>query len=206
MTDSSAGAATNVAATVASPYSNDVPPLVVLGATQVSPTTFGPQQFWWVVLDLTNDLAVVANETSTDPTSVPTAIAPYLGQSQYFLYFVTLAQITGNVPQGALHAFLQKLGSGAQLARLEQIIGALSTGAWVNYSYILGATTANDDLPGFETMSLYEPGVLTMQFMPVAVQGQTIWAPVAGPVGAADAAGVPGGALPRAAVRAPASA
>ena len=202
MTDSSA----NIAATAASPFSNDVTPVVVIGSTQVVPTAPGPQQFWWVVVDLTNDLAVVANETSTDPTSVPTSIAQYLGQSQYFVYFVTLAQITGNVPQGALYDFLQKLGSGAQLARLEQIIGALSTGAWVNYSYILGATTANDDLQGFETMSLYEPSVLTMQFMPVAVQGQTIWAPVAGPVGAAEAPGVPGGALPQAAVRAPASA
>jgi hypothetical protein len=87
-------------------------------------------------------------------------------------------QKTPNIPHGQLAAFLQQVGSGNALARGEQMVDQLGTGCIQLFSYVLAATFTTTDLPGFEIFSPDLSSVLTMQFMPVTVNGQTIYAPI----------------------------
>ena len=73
---------------------------------------------------------------------------------------------------------MQQVGSGPQLANGEQAIEQLGTGNLLNFSYILAATFDNNDQVGFEAFSVTDYSVLTMQFMPVQVGGNTIYAPI----------------------------
>jgi hypothetical protein len=151
---------------------------LVVGGNNVSPPTISGSGFWYVVVDLSNALNVVANEFSTDNSNPPADIAAMLGNANYFLFFIAAAPITGMMPQGALATFLSAAGAGAQLAALEQTIAQLGTGFLVSFSYALGATLNDQDLPGFEASSLWDPSVLTMQFMPLTIDGNTVYAPV----------------------------
>ena len=143
--------------------------------------------YWYVVVDLTN-LKVVQNIAVAGSMAVPQQVSQYLGNSQYFLYFVSNVQMGFNVPSGGLATFLQEVGSGGQLASLEQMIGQLGTSMITSFSYVLAATMTNTDLPGFEAMSIYNSSPLTMAFMPVTVNGQTIYAPIQTAVVATPAA------------------
>lgn len=151
---------------------------LAVGANHVQvpqPSTTG---YWYAVVDLTGGLQLVANEFSEDNSNPPASIAALLGNSAYFLFFIAQNQSAGRLPQGALASFLDKAGSGAQLAALEQTTSLLGTGAFLNVSYILAATLNDQDLPGFEEASLWNPSVLNMQFVPLTVDGKTIYAPV----------------------------
>lgn len=132
---------------------------------------------WFIVVDLTS-LKVVVNVISTDPTAVPSEVASYLGNTQFFLYFVTNAQIAPNFPQGGLYTFLAQVGSGPGLTNLEQTIAQMGTGVIVTFSYVLAATMDTNDNVGFESVNLTNYTTLPMQFMPVQVGGQTIYAPI----------------------------
>jgi hypothetical protein len=157
---------------------------VPLSELAIGGQTYGPsgqQQnssfIWLVVVDL-NTLNVVANDVSTDGATVPADISQYAGNPQYFLYAISNAAWASVMPQGNLYALLQKTGSGDQLARLEQIYAQLSTGFLGTFSYILAATMAENDEPGFETLSMTDLTILTMAFLPVTVNGQTVYAPI----------------------------
>jgi hypothetical protein len=151
---------------------------LVVGTNYITPPTVTAPGFWYVVVDLSNNLNVVANEYSSSNNAPPADIAAMLGNPNYFLFFIGMAPITGMMPQGDLATFLLAAGAGAQLASLEQTIGQLGTGFLSSFSYVLGATLNAQDLPGFEESSLWNPSVLTMQFMPLTVSGQTVYAPV----------------------------
>jgi hypothetical protein len=133
--------------------------------------------YWYTVVDLTN-LSVPDVAVSTANDTVPANIAKYLGNSQYFLFFAANMQRSSNIPHGALATFLQQVGSGNALARAEQMINQLGTGNIQLFSYILAATFTTGDLPGFELFSAELSTVLTMQFMPVTVDGKIIYAPI----------------------------
>jgi hypothetical protein len=166
----------NIPATAVSSSMSNLGSMVAVGGNLLNvPNSNG---YWYVVVDLSNDLNVVANEFSTDNSNPPANIAAMLGNPSYFLFFVAQAQITGLLPQGNLAGFLQKAGAGAQLATLEQTIGQIGTGWLSNFSYVLAATLNDQDLPGFEAASFFEPTILNMQFMPIQVGGQTVYAPV----------------------------
>jgi hypothetical protein len=133
--------------------------------------------YWYTVVDLTNlNVADVAVSTAND--TVPANIAKYVGNDQFFLFFAANMQKSSNIPHGQLAAFLQQVGSGNALARGEQMIDQLGTGCIQLFSYVLAATFTTTDLPGFEIFSADLSSVLTMQFMPVTVNGQTIYAPI----------------------------
>lgn len=133
--------------------------------------------YWYTVVDLTNlNVPDVAVSTAND--SVPANIAKYVGNSQFFLFFASNMQKSSNIPHGALATFLQQVGSGNALARGEQMIDQLGTGCIQLFSYVLAATFNTEDLPGFELFSPDLSSVLTMQFMPVTVNGKTIYAPI----------------------------
>jgi hypothetical protein len=137
----------------------------------------GQTPFWWlVVVDLTN-LNVVANVLA-DGVNVPSAIQPYLNNPQYFLFCLSNCQTGAEIPYGAFYTFLQQVGGGPQLAQLEQVYNQLQSGIIQSYSYSLAATMDSTDYPGFEKLSFTNSTVLAMQFMPVTVGGQTIYAPV----------------------------
>ncbi len=133
--------------------------------------------YWYVVVELTT-LDVVANVTSTSNDSVPSQISAYIDNSQYFLFFIANSQRGYNIPQGSLYTFLQDIGAGPQLERGEEMIGQLGTGAIRYFSYILAATMNTSDTGGFELFSYTHPMILTMYFIPVTVNGSTIYAPV----------------------------
>lgn len=152
---------------------------LVIGSQSYAPSGMaGNTSFiWLVVVDLTT-LNVVANDVSTDGATVPADIGQYAGNAQYFLYAISNSAWASVMPQGDLYTLLQKAGSGPQLARLEQIYAQLSTGFLGTFSYVLAATLAEDDQPGFETFSMTDLTILTMAFLPVTVNGQTIYAPI----------------------------
>jgi hypothetical protein len=136
---------------------------------------------WLAVVDL-SDLSVVANQVS-DGQSVPSEIEAYVGNPQFFLYVISNAAWASQMPQGDLYALLDQVGAGPQLARLEQIYSTIGTGFLGAFSYILAATMTKNDDSGFETLSLTNMTVLTMGFLPVTVNGSTVYAPVQGSAG-----------------------
>jgi hypothetical protein len=175
---SETAAASNVPVSVMGVFYNDnAYPAIVIGKNYVSfsgnPNT---SCYWLVVVDLTN-LNVVVN-TTTNSVTVPPAVQQYVGNSQYFLFCVSVAGQVYNVPHGDFYTFLQQVGSGPQLAAAEQIIGQMGTAIIHTYSYILAATMDTTDYPGFEAFSTHHYTLLAMQFMPVTVNGQTIYAPI----------------------------
>jgi len=139
--------------------------------------TYNVPSYWFVAVDLT-DLSIYQNIVSQDPNNVPPAIQALLGNTQYFLFFIANYQSTPNIVQGSLYTFLQAVGAGGELARGEQMIEQLGTGMIRYFSYVLAATCDDTDMPGFEIFNDADYAVLTMQFMPVTVNGQTIYAPV----------------------------
>lgn len=133
--------------------------------------------YWYTVVDLTN-LSVPDVAVSPANDSVPANIAKYLGNDQFFLFFAANMQKSPNIPHGSLATFLQQAGSGPALARGEQMINQLGTGNIQLFSYILAATFTVGDNPGFEMFSDTVSTVLTMQFMPVTVNGKIVYAPI----------------------------
>jgi hypothetical protein len=172
--------ADNVPATALSRYRQTFQPSGLgIGTNNFYPTLTSADTpaYWFIVVDLTS-LKVVVNVISTDPTAVPSEVSPYLGNTQFFLYFVANAQIAQNMPQGPLYTFLQQVGSGPVLTNLEQTIEQMGTGTILSFSYILAATMDTNDNVGFESVDLVNYTTLAMQFMPVQVGGQTIYAPI----------------------------
>jgi hypothetical protein len=166
----------NVPASALSPTVNASRAALVIGTNAVQPPTADPG-FWYVVVDLTDDLKVVANEHSADSANAPAGIAGMLGNSALFLFFIAQRVGSGALPQGDLAAFLDAAGSGSQLVGLQQSISLLGAESF-SMSYVLAATLNDQDLPGFEEASLWNPSVLNMQFVPLEVAGKTIYAPV----------------------------
>ena len=133
--------------------------------------------YWYTVVNL-NDLSVPDVAVSTANDTVPANIAKYLGNSDFFLFFASNAQKSGNIPHGPLAAFLQQVGTGTAFARGEQMIDQLGTGSIQNFAYVLAATFNTGDLPGFELFSPDIRVILTMQFMPVTRNGKTFYVPI----------------------------
>jgi hypothetical protein len=163
-------------------YSGEgTPPLsqLVIGDQSYTPSGQQPNAsfMWLVAVDLTN-LNVVANDVSTDGATVPSDISQYAGNPQYFLYAVSNSAWANVLPQGDLYALLQKVGAGPGLAYLEQVYAQIGTGFLGTFSYILAATMDESDAPGFEAVSLTELQLLTMGFLPITVDGNTIYAPI----------------------------
>jgi hypothetical protein len=169
----------NVPVTVLSSYVNQFPATaLVIGQNQVpfnGSSTTG--SYWYVAIELTT-LSVQQNIITTDAANVPAAIQALVGNPKYFLFFVSSWQSTMNMINGPLYTFLQQVGSNGQLDRGEQMIDQLGTGWLHSFSYILATTFDNQDTPGFEIFSDSGYAVLTMQFMPVTVNGQTQYVPV----------------------------
>lgn len=169
---------TPVPATALSAFQNpDFASQLTIGSNEVNlPNPNLDAVMWLVVVDLTN-LSIVFNDIN-DFSTVPSGIQPYIGNSRYFLFAISSNAWAANYPQGDLYAFFQKVGAGPQLARGEQIFEQLETGWISNYTYILAATMSEADLPGFELFSATDHSILTMAFLPVTVDGQTIYAPI----------------------------
>jgi hypothetical protein len=132
--------------------------------------------YWYVVVSL-KDLSIAVN-TLGQETGLPQSVAAYANNPDYFLFVIGNLLGSSNVPQGDVQAFLQATGAGAGLAALEQIVGQLGTNNVTGFSYILAATMAQQDVPGFESWSITDTSVLTMQFLPVQVNGQWTYSPV----------------------------
>jgi hypothetical protein len=169
--------AKNVPASALSPLAENAAARLSIGGNAVTGPTPDPG-YWYVVVDLTRGLSVVANEFSADSANPPAGVGGMLGNPAYFLFFVAQGLSGDRLPQAALSGFLQSAGSGAQLAALEQTIQQLGAGSFPRVSYALAATLNDQDLPGFEEASLWLPSVLNMQFIPLEVDGKTIYAPV----------------------------
>ena len=149
-----------------------------IGTQWVWPNNPPANSTWFVVVDLTY-LQVVANVASTSNSQVPSALGPYIGNPGFLLIAVSMAWRFDQVPQGALYSFLQSTGSGAALARAEQIYAQLGTGYFGNVGYILAATLDPSDGSGIEELShMSVIPIMTFSLMPVTVQGKTIYTPI----------------------------
>ena len=133
---------------------------------------------WFVAVDLTTQLNVVANVISENNGAVPPEIKRLQGDPRYFFFVIGNALRGHNIPVGELYAFLKAIGSGRQLATLEQIATQAGTGTIFRYTYILAATATEGDLPGFEAFSDVHHVFLTMQFMPIKLDDKIVYAPV----------------------------
>jgi hypothetical protein len=167
----------HVPASAFSPLAEGVPARLAVGG-QPHPCPSEGSGYWYLVVDLTDDLGVVATEFSDDADHPPASIAAMLGNPAYFLFLVGQRLASDRLPRGELAAFLQGAGSGAQLAALQQAVAQLGAASFPQVSYVLAATLNDQDLPGFEEASLWLPCVLNMQFISLEVDGRTIYAPV----------------------------
>jgi hypothetical protein len=161
-------------------FSAGGPPTFLCIGTNFAPLSADRQRpfHWFVAVDLTTQLKIVANAVTYDNHTVPQELRALEGDPRYFL-FVVGNNLRGHlVPQGDLYTFLKDIGSGRQLANLEQIVGQTGTGTIFHYSYVLAATMAEGDLPGFEASSDVHHVILTMQFMPIKLDDKIIYAPV----------------------------
>jgi hypothetical protein len=150
-----------------------------IGTTNVPyPTDRNRGAHWFVAVDLTTQLNVVANVTSESSGQVPPEIKRLQGDPRYFFFVIGNSLRGHQIPQGELYTFLKAIGSGRQLATLEQIAAQAGTGTIFRYSYILAATATEGDLPGFEAFSDVYHVFLTMQFMPVRLDDKIVYAPV----------------------------
>jgi len=169
----------NVPATACSWHAGDNnTSFLMVGTTSVRyPTDRNRPAYWFVAVDMTTQLNVVANVTSENSGAVPPEIKRLQGDPRYF-YFVIANGLRGHqIPTGELHAFLKAIGSGRQLAGLEQIATQAGTGTIFRFAYILGATATEGDLPGFEAFSDVHHVFLTMQFMPIRLDNKIVYAP-----------------------------
>jgi hypothetical protein len=171
--------AANVPATMLSSFQNQYPATMLkIGNNYYAyPGNYTQPGYWYVAVDLTS-LKVVQTIATTNTVDVPAPIQALLGNPQYFLFFCSNMQSTMNMITGPQYTFLRQVGSNGQLDRGEQIIEQLGTGTLLNFSYILAATFDTNDIPGFEVFSTFNYTILAMQFMPITVNGQTIYAPV----------------------------
>jgi hypothetical protein len=134
--------------------------------------------WWWLLLDLSNNLNVVANEITTDGTSVPASVQSAVGNPDMFLICASNWMLGQYFPQGPMADLLIRVGAQKVLPRLEQVVEQVGTGVFVQLSYILAATMAENDLPGFEEYSANFQTQLVFQFMPIQVGSKTIYAPI----------------------------
>lgn len=149
-------------------------PVVAVGDTKISSDSQQNGRFLFVVVDL-SDLSIAAQAVSTSNAEVPTDIQPYAGSTGHFLIFCSQGQSTGQMPQGALAAFLQSSGTGRVLAAMEQTVEQLGTGSNGGYSYALASTLDDGDLPGYEAGDFFASSYLAFAFMPMEGGG---YAPV----------------------------
>jgi len=152
-------------------------PALVIGTNAILPPQSPDAFYYWYVVISLKDLSVAANVVNDNQTSVPPQIAAFANKPDYFLFVIANRPYGYNVPRGELYSFLRATGAGNGLAALEQMITQLGTGIISAFSYVLAATTLQQDVPGFEAWSYTDISVLTIQFIPVEVSGQWIYAP-----------------------------
>jgi hypothetical protein len=169
----------NVPASIVSRYWNSPHwPQLGIGKKYYPPQGDGSKPFYWYTVVSLADLSVPDTAVSTSNDTVPPNIARYLNNPDYFLFFASNAQFSSNIPHGQLWDFLKQVGSGPGLQRGEQMIDQLGTGNIAHFSYVLAATFNTNDLPGFEVFSPDVSGILTMQFMPITINGRAAYAPI----------------------------
>ena len=83
------------------------------------PTDRNRIAYWFVAVDMTIQLNVVANVTSENSGVVPPEIKRLQGDPRYFFFVIGNGLRGHNIPVGELHTFLKAIGSGRQLAALE---------------------------------------------------------------------------------------
>ncbi len=144
---------------------------------------FGPSkgvnQFWWVGLNLNDPAgAPVFEDVSSDNTSVPSVVSAQAGNPDVFLCFAFFQVFASHLPTGPLYQFLISIGAGKQLRRLEQIVAQSGSNLLDGAAYNLAATLLENDEPGFEVLDMNSDPIMTFEFMPVDINGKTIYAPV----------------------------
>jgi hypothetical protein len=174
------GASTIIPATAFAPMETGIGvPSAALSIGSKSVAFPGPASnsaIWLVAVSLW-DLSIADSELS-DGSSVPGSIAQYAGNPDYFLYAISNNAWASQMPQGALYQLLVAAGASVELARLEQIYAQLSTGFLGMFSYILAASFAENDAPGFELLSMTDLQIMTMGFLELTIAGKTVYAPV----------------------------
>ena len=134
--------------------------------------------YWFVVLDRSN-LSVVSNQLQSAPDQVP-SLGGY-NDTNHILIVATLGLGLDCQPQGALFDFLDANGGGRQLRRIEQLATQIGCGSLGTFGYALVGVLGNQDQPGFEASSVAASPtgpIITVQLLPVTVQGQTLYTPI----------------------------
>ena len=151
----------------------------MVGTTSVRfPVNRNRTVHWFVAVDLTTQLNVVVNVASDQNRTVPNEIKRLQGDPRYFFFVITNVLRGHHIRTDKLHLFLKAIGSGRQLASVEQIATQAGTGQILRFAYILDATATEGNLPGFESFSDVNHVFLTMQFLPIRHDDKIVYAPV----------------------------
>ncbi len=151
-----------------------------IGSKHIKPPANSPSQgFWYYGIDLKEPAGpAVFDVTSKSNTDVPSEVVAHENDPLVLLCFTFLNLPARSIPQNPLTAFLRAAGSGAELAKTEQMVEQTGSGIFGFPNYGLVATMDTRDQPGFETVDYFNSGYLAFQLMPVECNGQTTYAPV----------------------------
>lgn len=138
-----------------------------------------PQRAFWIVVIERATLTVVYNQLQLQSN-----VAPNLGSfntPDYILCVATMGLGLDMTPSGAFFQFLDANGAGRALRRVEQLATQFGCGSLGTYAYALCSVLGNLDQPGFEACNVEGTAsgpYLTVQLMPIQVQGKTVYTPV----------------------------
>jgi hypothetical protein len=149
---------------------------VVIGTQQLMLDPKLNNCYWALVIDRTN-LNVAENFSFKDNQTIPALLLKYNNNPQYLLVLTTQMLRTAFIPAGQFYAFLQQLGSGNALQRIEQIYQTLGCGNWSGLSYTMVA--AFDGSIGFDFSAYHGDQIYTVQLVPASnPSGGVLYTPV----------------------------
>jgi|GEM_PF-1399570 len=143
-----------------------------------TPPSHSGNVFWYVVVSLTNLTDVPVNIVSKDNSTVPPEVAHYAGRYDYMLCFCSLNGGVPYVPQGELYNFLELIGAADFLQRLEQVASQTGSALAQNYAYNFADALTQGDNKAIEALSFAHTPVMTLQLLPITVDGKTVYTPV----------------------------
>ncbi|WP_460218422.1 hypothetical protein [Psychroserpens sp. MEBiC05023] len=134
--------------------------------------------YWMVIFDR-RTLKIAENIEFTDNSALPSQVAKYQNDTNYFYVLSTQLMSTPNLPTGSLYKWLRAEGAGMELTRVEQAAEALNCGSWSSVSYTIVDVFGPKDANTFEFSELVDPRqIITLKLMPIDIGGTTYYSPI----------------------------
>nr|WP_321237089.1 hypothetical protein [uncultured Psychroserpens sp.] len=175
----------NIALTISSSRNENTNSEIAIGAKGSAnfnhmQTNYPPKaQIYWMVIFDRKTLKAVESIEFTDNSAVPSQVAKYQNDTNYFYVLTTQMLGTPNLPTGPLYQWLRTEGAGKELTRIEQAAEALNCGSWSSVSYTIVDVFGPKDASTFEFSELVAlRQIITLELMPIDIGGTTYYSPV----------------------------